>query len=84
MHSPRRNPPQEFQTSDLGVAAFLVAHETPLLRVETDAQRCVFVFPGEAADVALRFYQPGRNLVDGRRFHLALRELRGLARGGRR
>jgi len=37
-----------------------------------------------AAEIAVRLCQPGQNMVDGRRFHLALRELRGLARGGRR
>ena len=79
-----RSQPSEFRTDDLGVAAFLVAHEVPLLRIDVEEQRSCFAFPAHAKDIALRFYQPGRNLVDGRRFHLALRELRGLARGGRR
>lgn len=79
-----RTPPQTFCTTDLGIAAFLVAHEVPLLRVDADEHLSLFVFPVHAAEIAVRFCQPGQNMVDGRRFHLALRELRGLARGGRR
>jgi hypothetical protein len=71
----------EFETSDLGEAAFLVAKSLPLLRVEHGPVRATFVFPGAAARVAPAFRLPGSNLVDAKRFHAALRELRGLARG---
>jgi hypothetical protein len=74
----------EFQTSDLGVAAFLVAKALPLLRVDHGSERAVFVFPADAALVARTFHLRGSNLVDARGFHAALRELRGLARGGGR
>ncbi len=76
--------PDEYTTSDLGVAAFLVARDTPLLRVDTSATRALFVFPCSAARLAPLFYQAGQNTVDGRRFHVALRDLRGLARGEHR
>lgn len=76
----------EYTTSDLGQAAFLLAREMPLLRVDHQGQRATFVFPASAGGVAWLFFRPGQNLVDARRFHLSLRELRGLARGegGRR
>jgi hypothetical protein len=76
----------EFSTSDLAIASFIVAREQyPLLRVDdTDPQRVRFVFPAGAAMLARAFYQPGADTVSARRFHAALRELRGLARGGGR
>jgi hypothetical protein len=85
MSRPRSTRLDEFRTSDLGIAAFLVAQETPLLRVENGGERTFFVFPGSAEEAASRFYQPGKNLVDARRFHFSLRELRGLTKryGGR-
>lgn len=71
----------EFKTSDLGQAAFLVSREIPLLRVDREDWRATFVFPAPAEAVARLFYQPGKDTVSARRFHLSLRELRGLARG---
>jgi hypothetical protein len=70
----------EYKTTDLGIAAFLLAKQLPLLRVDDSEKRVLFVFPGGAAELANRFYWPGANLVDARRFHLSLRELRGLTR----
>jgi hypothetical protein len=71
----------EYRTADLGVAAYvLVAHGAPLLRVEWDGPRAFFVFPAVTEAAARLFYQPGRNAVDARAFHMALRELRGLTR----
>ena len=84
MSPPRSAQPDEFRTSDLGVSAFLSALDVPLLRVENGGPRVFFVFPGTAEQVAAGFYRPGENLVDARRFHFCLRELRGLTRGDRR
>jgi hypothetical protein len=78
------DPTDEYTSSDLGQSAFVLTCEWPLLRVDHDGPRAVFVFPGPARDVARLFFMPGRNLVDARKFHLNLRELRGLARGGGR
>ena len=75
------DPIDEYTTSDLGEAAYLVAKGLPLLRVDRGAVRATFVFPGNAQRVVPSFRLPGSNLVDARRFHAALRELRGLARG---
>jgi hypothetical protein len=83
MSQPRPPSADEFETSDLGVAAFLAAKDYPVLRVEM-GQRSTFVFPAGAEPTARLFYLPGSNLVDARRFHTMLRELRGLARGGQR
>ncbi len=84
MSKPTATPADEFETSDLGIAAFLVAREFPLLRVETGEARVRFVFPASAEEATRLFYQPGRDLVSARRFHLSLRELRGLTRPERR
>ncbi len=73
----------EYATSDLGVAAFLAARDFPLLRVEP-GDRAKFVFPGPAKKTADAFWLPGSNLVDARKFHRLLRDLRGVARGERR
>jgi hypothetical protein len=74
----------EFLTSDLGLASFLVAKGLPLLRVDHGPIRAVFVFPAGAAALARTFHLRGSNMVDAVGFHSALRELRGLARGGGR
>lgn len=84
MTTPDARPTDEYRTSDLGLASFLVAKELPLLRAEEERGRVFFVFPGSAGRTAMLFYQAGANLVDARRFHLTLRELRGLTRGASR
>lgn len=76
-----KNTLDDFRTSDLGIAAALVAWEQPLLRVSTNGGRAVFIFPPSAAALSRRYFEVGKDLVSARRFHLALRELRGLARG---
>ena len=73
----------EYETSDLGVASFLVARDIPLLRTDNRSERTSFVFPGTAEEIARGFYQPGKDLVSARRLHAALRELRSLTRQGR-
>jgi len=82
MNQPVTTPTDEYSTSDLGQAAFLLAREAPLLRVDNEGGRARFVFPAAAGELSKLFFQPGRNLVDARRFHFNLRELRGLARRG--
>lgn len=77
-------PPDDFKTSDLGLAAFLLTLQFPLLQITFEGSRASFVFPGTAHGEAKLFWQPGRNAVDARAFHSNLRELRRLARGGRR
>ncbi len=72
--------PDEYRTSDLGIAAFIFAQDFPLIRVENGGPRVSFVFPRTAEQAAARFYRPGENLIDARRFHFCLRELRGLTR----
>lgn len=79
-----KTPCDDFLTSDLGEAAFLVAKALPLLRVEHGPDRAYFVFPSGAAALARTFHLRGSNLVDAKSFHAALRELRGLARAERR
>ena len=80
MQTPANAPPDEFTTSDLGTAAFVVAKDFPLLRVDRSDTRVRFVFPGGTKTVADLYALPGRAVVDARRFHVALRELRGLTR----
>ena len=80
MQTPTNPPPDEFTTSDLGTAAFVVTKDFPLLRVDRTDARVRFVFPGGAKPVADLYALPGRAVVDARRFHFALRELRGLTR----
>ena len=37
--------PHEFRTGDLGIAAFLVSKDLPLLLIDANEQRSVFIFP---------------------------------------
>ncbi len=71
---------EEFLTADLGLAAFLTALDAPLLAVRFDGRRAIFVFPATVESLGRKFYQPGSDVVSARRFHMALRDLRGLAR----
>ncbi len=80
MAQPKSPHLDEYRPSDLGIAAFVSALDVPLLRVENGGPRVSFVFPRAAEWVAARFYRPGENLVDVRRFHFCLREMRGLTR----
>lgn len=72
--------PDEFLTGDLGQAALVVANDVPLLEVRSKGRHAVFVFPATAEPLARKFFQPGKDLVSARKFHMALRDLRGLAR----
>jgi len=72
--------PNEFTTDDLPCAAFLLAHEIKLLRVDgpTGSGRRIFVFPASAGEKAAQFYRnapaPARSLVR------AMNDLRALAK----
>ena len=84
MPSPESSP-DEYQTADLAVSAFLVTNGLPLLGFQHDGAKVFFRFPRGAEDTARLFFQPGRNLVDARLFHFNLRELRGMTKeAGRR
>lgn len=80
MTTPTSSGPDEFVTHDLGESAFLAAHDVPVLAIRTEGRRVSFVFPPTAAPLARRFWRPGQDLVSARKFHMALRDLRGLAR----
>jgi hypothetical protein len=73
-------PTDSYQTTDLNGAAFLVARDVPLLRVERQPSggRCTFHFPADAADAAQTFYQGAT--VPARAFANALRDLKTLTR----
>jgi hypothetical protein len=67
----------EYQTSDLSLAAFLMAQGHPLTRVEgpRGGQR-VFVFPAAGRDLAGAYYTGAS--VPARPFANALRDLKSL------
>jgi hypothetical protein len=67
----------EYLTTDLSLAAFLMAHGHALSRVEgpRGGQR-VFVFPGSGRDFATRYYTGAS--VPARPFVNALRDLKSL------
>jgi hypothetical protein len=71
---------EEFATTDLAQAAYLVALGRPLLRVErTQAgMRCTFVFPSEAHEVAAEFFRNASILA--RTYAHAMRDLKALVR----
>lgn len=69
----------DFQTSDLGLAAFLVSRGHALLGVERDhGARCTFRFPLEAREDGQAFYRNAS--VPARAFANALRDLKALIR----
>src|SRR5262245_18078374 len=68
--------PNTHQTTDLTVAAFLLAHEHPLAEVQ--GPRRVVHFPGKAATDARRFYQGAT--IPARTFANAFRHLKALVR----
>lgn len=80
MLNPTTASTDEFVTSDLGQSAYLLALEFPLLAVRSNGRHAFFVFPAPAREIAQQFFRPGQDLVSARRFHLALRDLRGLAK----
>jgi len=67
-----------YSTSDLNLAAFLMARGLPLLKTESAGGfRKMFWFSPEARDVAAEFYQNAP--VPSRSFTNALRDLKALA-----
>lgn len=70
----------EYSTHDLGVGAWLLAHGQPLLNIRSEGRRAVFVFPRTAQPLAQRYFEANGDGALIRRFHLCLRDLRGLAR----
>jgi hypothetical protein len=71
---------EDFQTTDLGLAAFLLSRGHALLRVDTvGAGRRVFSFPAEVRNETQAFYQNAA--VPARTFANALRDLKALIRG---
>ncbi len=70
----------EFQTSDLGLAAFLLARDFVLLGIsDTGNRRRVFRFPAAAHAVAQGYYQNVQ--VPARTFFNAVRDLKAQVRG---
>jgi len=73
----------DYSTSDLGLAAFLLALGFPLLDLRGSPGRPrVFVFPVAAAANATRYFAGAT--VEARRYAAAIRDLKGLvAQAGR-
>jgi hypothetical protein len=67
----------ETKISDLQLAAYLMALEYPLLRVEGAIGRKVFVFQEVPEAVVFAYYQ-GRDQVSARKLFGAYRDLKGL------
>jgi hypothetical protein len=68
-----------FQTTDLGLAAYLVARGHALLGVQGEnGGRRVFLFPPEAREEASGFYAGGT--VPARQYANAVRDLKALIR----
>jgi hypothetical protein len=70
---------QDSKVSDIQLAAYLLAMEQPLLRVEGNEGRKVFVFSHVPEEVAFAYYQ-GRDIVSARKLFGAYRDLKGLTR----
>ena len=69
----------QYSTTDLALAAFLVALGHPLLSVGgQEGHRRVFCFPQGANEVAATFYRNAH--VPGRAFANALRDLKAIIR----
>ena len=69
-----------FITSDLNQAAFVLALNHPLLRVEGErGERHHFYFPMSAREDALTFFAGG--MIRARTFSSALRDLKALIHG---
>lgn len=72
-----------FTVSDLNLAAYLLATDHPLLRLEGPAGRRNFVFDNVNPEAVTSFYAGAR--VEARKLLGALRDLKGLvAQEGRR
>jgi hypothetical protein len=71
---------EEFPTTDLAQAAYLVALGRPLLRVERTqvGTRCTFIFPSEAHEVAAEFIRNAS--IPARTYAHTMRDLKALVR----
>jgi hypothetical protein len=67
----------ETKTPDMQLAAYLLTSGYPLLRVEGDTKRRVFVFDQCPEEVRLPYYQ-GRDTVSARKLFSAYRDLKSL------
>lgn len=67
---------EQFKTSDIQIAAFLVARGHNVLAVDTegDTSHGVFLFPFDARDEVDEFFRDGK--VSAKRFASAIRELK--------
>jgi len=67
---------QNFKTSDLSVAAFLMTLDFPLLKTEGNGRRVVFHFPSTATEAAPGYLQGEK--VSARAFSASVRDLKSL------
>jgi len=67
---------QNFTTSDLSLAAFLMTLDFPLMKTEGNGRRVAFHFPSTAAEAAPGYLQGEK--VSARAFSAALRDLKSL------
>jgi hypothetical protein len=72
------SPQDEMSVTDLNAAAFLLASDYPIVRVEGASGQRTFVFKGVPQDVVMAFYA-GRALIDARKLFSAFRDVKGLA-----
>jgi hypothetical protein len=70
----------ETKVSDLQLAAYLMALDYPLLRVEGDSKRQVFVYEAPV-DAVMQYYQ-GRDTLSARKLFAAYRDLKGIIQQG--
>ena len=67
---------ENFTTSDLSLAAFLMTLDFPLLKTEGNGRRVAFHFPSTAAEAAPGYLQGEK--VSARTFSAAMRDLKSL------
>ena len=70
-------PPKETKTSDLQIAAFFLARDRSLLRIEGDSGPATFVFADVAENEVMEFYQENAT-VHPRKILDAFKNLKGL------
>jgi hypothetical protein len=69
----------ETKVSDLQLAAYLMALDYPLMRVEGTSGRKLFVFRGVPEEMVFTYYQ-GQDGISARKLFAAYRDLKGLTR----
>ncbi len=67
---------QDFKTSDLSLAAFLMTLDFPLLKTDGNGRRVVFYFPSTAAEAAPGYLRGEK--VSARAFSASVRDLKSL------